>query len=64
MILPAANRKDVELDVPREIRADMEFAYVRTITEALEAAFGKGSLPWRANLDHHSLGGVLVESRL
>ncbi|OCH91337.1 ATP-dependent protease La [Obba rivulosa] len=57
VILPWANRKDVEHDVPLEVRADMQFVFVRTIEEALEAAFGKGVIGWRQN-------DVLVESRL
>ena len=57
VILPWANRKDVEHDVPAEVRAAMQFAFVRTVEEALEAAFGKGTLGWRPK-------EVLIESRL
>lgn len=57
VIIPYANRKDVEQDVAREIRDEMEFVFVRTVEEALEAAFGKGTLDWR-------MRNVLVESRL
>lgn len=57
MILPWANRKDVEYDVPPEVRSSMQFAFVRTVEEALEAAFGKGTLGWRGK-------DVLLESRL
>lgn len=57
VILPWANRKDVEHDVPSEIRAVMQFAFVRTVEEALEAAFGKGTLGWR-------MKDVMLESRL
>ncbi|GJE92960.1 ATP-dependent protease La [Phanerochaete sordida] len=57
VILPYANRKDVEHDVPPEIRAAIEIVFVRTIEEALDAAFGKGTLGWRPK-DH------LLESRL
>lgn len=57
VILPWANRKDVEHDVAREIRNDMQFVFVRTIEEAIEAAFGAGTLGWRKN-------AVLLESRL
>ena len=57
VILPYANRKDVEQDVAREIRDEMEFVFVRTVEEALEAAFGIGRLPWRSS-------HILVESRL
>ncbi|KAI0759131.1 ATP-dependent protease La [Fomes fomentarius] len=57
VILPWANRKDVEQDVPLEVRAEMQFVYVRTMDEVLEAAFGKGVLNWRGNM-------VVMESRL
>ncbi|KAJ6485879.1 ATP-dependent protease La [Mycena sanguinolenta] len=57
VILPWANRKDVEHDVAMEIRSVMEFVFVRTVNEALVAAFGKNTLGWRN-------GPVLVESRL
>lgn len=57
VILPWANRKDVDHDVPPEVRSIMQFSFVRTVEEALEAAFGKGTLGWRPN-------NVLLESRL
>lgn len=57
VILPWANRKDVEHDVAAEIRNEMEFVFVRTVGEALEAAFGKDTLVWRTN-------SLLMESRL
>ena len=57
VILPYANRKDVEQDVAREVRDQVEFVFVKTVKEALEAAFGKGTLGWRVER-------VLVESRL
>ncbi|KAF9006341.1 ATP-dependent protease La [Hymenopellis radicata] len=57
VILPWANRKDVEHDVAPEIRNEMEFVFVRTIREALDAAFGPATLAWRR-------GAVMVESRL
>ncbi|KAF8548420.1 ATP-dependent protease La [Imleria badia] len=57
VILPWANRKDVEHDVSPEIRREMQFYFVRTIDEALEAAFGQGTLGWRRE-------SVLLESRL
>ncbi|THH30318.1 hypothetical protein EUX98_g3872 [Antrodiella citrinella] len=47
LVLPYANRKDVEQDVPPEVRAAMQFVFVRTMEETLEAAFGKGVLGWR-----------------
>lgn len=41
----------------REIRDEMDFVFVRTVEEALEAAFGVGRLSWRTS-------HILVESRL
>ncbi|KAJ7270923.1 ATP-dependent protease La [Mycena rebaudengoi] len=49
VILPWANRKDVEHDVALEIRSVMEFVFVRTVNEALLAAFGKDTLGWRSD---------------
>nr|GAT46762.1 ATP-dependent protease La [Mycena chlorophos] len=60
VILPWANRKDVEHDVAPEIQRAMEFVFVRTVNEALEAAFGKNTLVWRNGLG----GPMLMESRL
>ncbi|KAJ7066744.1 ATP-dependent protease La [Mycena amicta] len=59
VIIPWANRKDVEHDVAPEIQRVMEFVFVRTVNEALEAAFGKNTLGWR-----DGLGPLLLESRL
>ena len=59
MIVPWANRKDVEHDVAPEIRNDMEFVFVRTVHEALAAAFGKSALAWKSGE-----GSMLLESRL
>ncbi|KZT64831.1 ATP-dependent protease La [Daedalea quercina L-15889] len=56
VILPWANRKDVEHDVPKDVRVNLQIVFVRTIEETLEAAFGKGVIGWRSD--------VLVESRL
>ncbi|EAU87743.2 ATP-dependent protease La [Coprinopsis cinerea okayama7 len=61
VILPYANRKDVEHDVALEIRNEMEFVFVKTLREALEAAFGEGALGWRRNATG---GHLLMESRL
>ncbi|KZT54761.1 hypothetical protein CALCODRAFT_438098 [Calocera cornea HHB12733] len=55
VILPKRNRRDVEMDVPVEVRKDIEFVYVETVEDALEAAFGKGVF-WK--------GQTFVESRL
>jgi hypothetical protein len=60
VILPWANRKDVEYDVAKEVRACIQFAFARMVREVFDAAFGPGSLPWRAPDAHHPL----VESRL
>ncbi|KIK56065.1 hypothetical protein GYMLUDRAFT_263795 [Collybiopsis luxurians FD-317 M1] len=57
VILPYANRKDVEHDIAPEIRNAMEFAFVRDLQEALEAAFGKGVIGWRREMK-------MLESRL
>jgi ATP-dependent Lon protease len=75
VILPYANRKDVEHDVPIEVKRQMEFAFVRTVEEALEAAFGKDVVGWKTHGSDGGSGGsgkhnggrgfgVLVESRL
>ncbi|KAI0830162.1 ATP-dependent protease La [Trametes gibbosa] len=57
VILPWANRKDVEHDVPPEVRAQMQFVFARTMEDVLEGAFGKGVLSWRQSM-------VVMESRL
>ncbi|TNY17295.1 Lon protease C-terminal proteolytic domain-containing protein [Rhodotorula diobovata] len=41
-ILPLANKRDVETDLPAQVRAEVEFVYVRTVDEALDAAFEGG----------------------
>ena len=41
VLLTYSNRKDVEHDVPKEIKTEIKFAFVRNIGEALEEAFGK-----------------------
>jgi hypothetical protein len=61
VIIPWGNRKDVEYDVAMEIRNEMEFVYVRTVGEVLEAAFGKNGLVWRRGA---GASPVLLESRL
>ncbi|KAK7441801.1 hypothetical protein VKT23_016463 [Stygiomarasmius scandens] len=57
VILPYANRKDVEQDVAMEIRREMEFVFVRTLEETLEAAFGEGVIGWKRDIN-------MLESRL
>ena len=54
MILPWASRKDVEHDVPKEVRARMQFVFARTVREVLDAVLGVGSLPWRADAHRSS----------
>ena len=56
VIVPWANQKDVELEVPKEVRTRMQFVFARTVREALDAAF-EGTLPWRTLTS-------IVESRL
>jgi ATP-dependent Lon protease len=63
VVLPWANRTDVEQDVPHEVKRAMRFAYVRTVEEALDAAFGRGVLTWRID-GPSTAAAVLVESRL
>lgn len=40
IILPSRNRKDVEADLPKEVRDSLEIHYVSTIWNALDVAFG------------------------
>ncbi|KAJ8074775.1 hypothetical protein PM082_019100 [Marasmius tenuissimus] len=67
VILPYGNRKDVDQDVAPEIRREMEFVFVRTLEETLEAAFGKGVLlgtGWGRNPGEGQRVRLHVESRL
>ena len=41
----------------KEVRVRIQFAFARTVREVLDAAFGPGSLPWRALDAHHPLVG-------
>jgi ATP-dependent Lon protease len=59
VVLPWANRKDAAHDVPAEAHARAHLVFVRTVREALDAAFGAGALPWR-----EGEGVELVQSRL
>lgn len=59
VILPFANRREVEHEVPSEVRREMVFVFVRNVKEALDAAFGKGVLAWREGARE-----MVVESRL
>ncbi|KZV72381.1 ATP-dependent protease La [Peniophora sp. CONT] len=47
VILPYANRRDVEYDVPGEIRESMKFVFVRSVEEALKVVFGEDRLEWK-----------------
>jgi ATP-dependent Lon protease len=38
VLLPARNRKDYE-DIPESVRGDLEFVWLETVDDALEAAF-------------------------
>ncbi|KAN0062814.1 hypothetical protein ACQY0O_004634 [Thecaphora frezii] len=40
VVVPWRNRKDVEADLPKKVREELEIRYVRTVWEAMEAAFG------------------------
>ncbi|EJU00206.1 hypothetical protein DACRYDRAFT_117270 [Dacryopinax primogenitus] len=55
VVMPGRNRRDVEMDVAPEVRKQLEFVYVETVEDVLEAAFGKGVF-WK--------GHAFVESRL
>ena len=59
MILPWANRKDVEHDIVKKVRGRIQFVFARTVRDVLDAGFGPGSLP-RDAPDAHPL----VESSL
>lgn len=67
LILPLKNAKDVGADLPEAIKTECKFIYVRTIWEALEAAFGVEAL-WEgegdARLRLRERGSSVVESRL
>ncbi|KAF9265144.1 hypothetical protein L218DRAFT_899488 [Marasmius fiardii PR-910] len=67
VILPYGNRKDVDQDVAPEIRREMEFVFVRTLEETLDAAFGKGVLVgmgWGRDTRDGQRVRLHVESRL
>ena len=57
VIVPLADRKDVEHDVPKEVRSRVQFVFAWTVRQALDAAFGERTLPWRTL-------ALVVESRL
>jgi ATP-dependent Lon protease len=71
VILPWANRREVEMDVPGEVRREVKCVFVRTVKEAVEEAFGRGVVGWRRGggggrevLKGGEELGMLVESRL
>ncbi|KDQ11191.1 hypothetical protein BOTBODRAFT_57522 [Botryobasidium botryosum FD-172 SS1] len=48
VILPRRNYKDVQHDLSsHDVMRDIEFIFVNTVHEALDAAFGEGVLGWR-----------------
>jgi len=48
VILPRRNYKDVQHDLSsHDVMRDIEFVFVSTVHEALDAAFGEGVLGWR-----------------
>ena len=40
VLLPHRNRKDIEADLPPNVKAELEVVYIKTIWQALEVAFG------------------------
>jgi ATP-dependent Lon protease len=55
IIMPARNRKDITSDVPESIQNNIEFVYVKTIWDVLEAALERGTeltTPW-ARMESH-----------
>ena len=44
VLLPYANRRDVEHDVPKEVKESMKFVFVRSVREALGSVFGEDVL--------------------
>jgi hypothetical protein len=58
VILPLANKKDVEHDITLEVRQHIKVIFVHTIEDVIDAAFGKGKVLNRL----HS--NILVDSRL
>ncbi|GAB5587597.1 hypothetical protein Unana1_02497 [Umbelopsis nana] len=55
IIMPARNRKDIASDVPESIQNNIEFVYVKTIWDVLEAALERGTeltTPW-ARMESH-----------
>ena len=40
VLLPARNRKDIDADLPANVKAELQVVYIKTIWQALEHAFG------------------------
>ena len=66
LILPVRNKKDVEADLPANVRAELDIQYVRTIWQALEVAFGntlfENTLMRNGSLEGIQEGRRLMES--
>jgi ATP-dependent Lon protease len=58
IILPLRNRKDVEGDVPVNVRENIEFVYVKRVYDVLQAAFEDENI-WVAGKP-----AIEIESRL
>lgn len=59
IILPFSNSQDVATDLPKSISTDLKIIYVKSIWEALHAAFGQDFNCLRSNQ-----GVSEIESRL
>ncbi|CBQ69968.1 related to ATP-dependent protease La [Sporisorium reilianum SRZ2] len=69
VLLPHRNRKDVEADLPQKVRDELEIKYVKTVWEAMEAAFGNrlfenAALSLEANGYGHEHEGIREGRRL
>ncbi|SPO30060.1 related to ATP-dependent protease La [Ustilago trichophora] len=69
VLLPYRNRKDVEADLPKKVRDELEIKYVKTVWEAMEAAFGNklfenAALALEANGYGHEHEGIREGRRL
>ncbi|GAA5915464.1 hypothetical protein JCM8208_000723 [Rhodotorula glutinis] len=62
-ILPLPNKRDVDADLPPQVRAEVGFVFVRTVDEALDAAF-EGGLGSLARVKGDKAGGWEVQSHL
>ncbi|PWY99346.1 ATP-dependent protease La [Testicularia cyperi] len=69
VLLPHRNRKDVEADLPQKVKDELEIKYVKTVWEAMEAAFGNrlfenAALALEANGLGHEHEGIREGKRL